>query len=244
MPTNPIAAAGLLKGGARSSSMEIEPMEERPEKSVLKTEMERKLAEAQETAQAAVFPHRLGPFGISLANSMDIQARPRHWMTMCSHTTSRPSRARASPRRCSPALSPCPALQQGGTPVRAAPLLAHRVRAQSRGAGGARRLRVHGRRGSDEEHRLPRWRVQGAPKPWADLGHVRTGRINGQGGATWPVSAARVLSAANSLLPIPVTGSIARGTQRLNFLMRGSMERALNNSAVGRRVLWPNYRSW
>ena len=41
-----------------------------------------------------------------------------------------------------------------------------------------------------------------------------------------------------SLLPIPAIGSIARGTQRLNCSMRGSMERALNNSAVECRVLW------
>ena len=36
---------------------------------------------------------------------------------------------------------------------------------------------------------------------------------------------------------IPVIGSIARGTQRLNCSMRGSMGRAWNNSAVECRVL-------
>ena len=41
-----------------------------------------------------------------------------------------------------------------------------------------------------------------------------------------------------SLLAIPVIGSIARGTQRLNCSMRGSMERALSNSAVECRMLW------
>ena len=43
---------------------------------------------------------------------------------------------------------------------------------------------------------------------------------------------------ATSLLLIPVIGSIARVIQRLNCSVRGSMERALNNSAVECRVLW------
>ena len=41
-----------------------------------------------------------------------------------------------------------------------------------------------------------------------------------------------------SLLPIPVIGSIARGTQRLNCPMHAPWSRALNNSAVECRVLW------
>ena len=45
--------------------------------------------------------------------------------------------------------------------------------------------------------------------------------------------------AGTSPLPInPVIGSMARGTQRLSCSMGGSMGRALNDSAVGCRVLW------
>ena len=46
------------------------------------------------------------------------------------------------------------------------------------------------------------------------------------------------LPESGSLLPIPVIGSIARGMQRLNCSMHGPWSRALNNSAVDRRVLW------
>ena len=42
----------------------------------------------------------------------------------------------------------------------------------------------------------------------------------------------------SSPFPIPVIGSIARGTQRLNCSMHGPWSRALNNSAVECRVLW------
>ena len=41
-----------------------------------------------------------------------------------------------------------------------------------------------------------------------------------------------------SLLPIPVIGSIARGTQRLSCSTHAPWSRALNNSAVECRVLW------
>ena len=62
--------------------------------------------------------------------------------------------------------------------------------------------------------------------------------------ATSCTSMLRTRAAVSSLLPIPVIGSIARGTQRLNCSMRGSMERALNNSAVECRVLWNQLRNW
>ena len=46
-----------------------------------------------------------------------------------------------------------------------------------------------------------------------------------------------------SPLRIPVIGFTARGTQRLNCSMRGSMGRAKNNSAVECCVLETNYRN-
>ena len=71
-------------------------------------------------------------------------------------------------------------------------------------------------------------------------------RIDGEDKITLEEDAARMdcyhiskaWSVPLSRLPIPVIGSVARGTQRLNCSMRGSMERALNNSAVECRVLW------